>query len=45
MVKTLAVWYKLDEFGGGFLFLSGMERSAVRKSEPGLVESARKGRL
>lgn len=45
VVKTLAVWYKLDEFAGGFWFLSGMDRLAVRKSEPGWVESARKRRL
>lgn len=44
-MKTLAVWYKVCEFEGGFWFLSGMDRPAERKAEPGSVESARKIRL
>lgn len=45
VVKTLAVWYRVGEFGGGFWFVREMESSAERKLEPGLVESLMKARL
>lgn len=42
VVKTLAVWYKVGEFGDGFWFIREMEPSEERKVEPGLVESLMK---
>lgn len=44
-MKTLAVWYREGESGGGFRSETATDRAAERNSEAGLEESPTKTRL
>ena len=44
-MKTRTVRYKMGEFEDGFWSVSETDRSAERKTEPSLAESAKKMRL